>query len=154
MKILELLVLSMTRVFEDVVVQRNLPSPRVANKAKRKVPIVQVRSDGFSNRSGGGMLVSHGRVEDRLRGQFRLGPMADFVGCIVLFEAPPNARSSGFVQMNEDKFLAVRQNHVSFVKRPSEEYDVWSNLTLLCPDMQAPFYKPSIRQIGCHREFK
>ena len=64
--------------------------------------------------------------------------MADFVGCIVLFEAPSNTRSPGLVQMDEDKFLTVRQDHVDFVKRPPEECDVWSNLTLLCPGMQAP----------------
>ena len=41
--------------------------------------------------------------------------MAKLVGRIVLFQAPTDARSPGLVQVNEYKFLAVREDHIGFV---------------------------------------
>ena len=54
--------------------------------------------------------------------------MTNFVGGIVLFEAPSNARSTGFVEMNEYELMAVRQDHVGFVEQPSENCDDYLNL--------------------------
>lgn len=49
--------------------------------------------------------------------------MVDFVGCIVLFQATSNARSTGFVQVNEDEFFVVRQDHVGFEERGPAKCD-------------------------------
>ena len=56
-KALEQFVLIVAVVFKNVVVQRNLPRPRISDKAKRKVLIKNLRSDRFANRLSGGVLV-------------------------------------------------------------------------------------------------
>ena len=116
-------VLLMALIFEYIMVERYLPSPRVSNEAERKVSIKNIRSDRLTNRSGGRMFVSDPRIEDRFRGQFRLCPVVDFVSFIVLFQTPSNARSASFVQVNEYEFFAVRQDHVGFVVQATMRYD-------------------------------
>ena len=49
--------------------------------------------------------------------------MLDFVGRVVLFQATSNARSAGFVQVNEDKFFIVRQDHVGFEEKATAKCD-------------------------------